>query len=255
MGRQDHQELQRISIHALREEGDYPFPTNTHRMTYFYPRPPRGGRHYSSDKKRLPRVFLSTPSARRATACKLILVGAISHFYPRPPRGGRHPEVYARRVRDRISIHALREEGDLQPPADDPQQQISIHALREEGDPAVYNAMLTTCKFLSTPSARRATDQDHQSGRRAEISIHALREEGDTPSPPTSGRLCYFYPRPPRGGRRPCTRISTTPSDFYPRPPRGGRQGARETHLHQDQFLSTPSARRATCLSCGSKTQ
>ena len=33
-----------------------------------------------------------------------------------------------------ISIHALREEGDLQPPADDPQQQISIHALREEGD-------------------------------------------------------------------------------------------------------------------------
>ena len=48
------------------------------------------------------------------------------------------------------------------------------------GRPAVYNAMLTTCKFLSTPSARRAT---------------------------YSFAIClssfaYFYPRPPRGGRR-----------------------------------------------------
>ena len=58
-----------------------------------------------------------------------------TYFNPRPPRGGRlcrtpvlvHPAV--------ISIHALREEGDL------PFEfqvvnagKISIHALREEGD-------------------------------------------------------------------------------------------------------------------------
>ena len=38
-------------------------------------------------------------------------------------------------------------------------------------------------KFLSTPSARRATDLVRLSGRGWFISIHALREEGDTVSP------------------------------------------------------------------------
>ena len=57
------------------------------------------------------------------------------------------------------------------------------------------------------------------------ISIHALREEGD-PSPFALCSLCRnFYPRPPRGGRR-TTRTS----------------GARCSW----EFLSTPSARRAT---------
>ena len=35
----------------------------------------------------------------------------------------------------KISIHALREEGDACPCEREPAQQISIHALREEGDP------------------------------------------------------------------------------------------------------------------------
>ena len=34
--------------------------------------------------------------------------------------------------------------------------------------------------------------------------------------------------------------------DFYPRPPRGGRQGKPVTDGHPPEFLSTPSARRAT---------
>ena len=34
---------------------------------------------------------------------------------------------------------------------------ISIHALREEGDTPEYNAKVGGAKFLSTPSARRAT--------------------------------------------------------------------------------------------------
>ena len=34
--------------------------------------------------------------------------------------------------------------------------------------------------FLSTPSARRATDDNRPQTFVAEISIHALREEGDT---------------------------------------------------------------------------
>ena len=35
------------------------------------------------------------------------------------------------------------------------------------------------------------------------ISIHALREEGDHTSPKTKTGSLDFYPRPPRGGRRP----------------------------------------------------
>ena len=33
-----------ISIHALREEGDYDFIFGGSNDSYFYPRPPRGGR-------------------------------------------------------------------------------------------------------------------------------------------------------------------------------------------------------------------
>ena len=35
----------KISIHALREEGDALEHLLRHRYRYFYPRPPRGGRH------------------------------------------------------------------------------------------------------------------------------------------------------------------------------------------------------------------
>ena len=34
----------KISIHALREEGDIVIPVSSFRVLYFYPRPPRGGR-------------------------------------------------------------------------------------------------------------------------------------------------------------------------------------------------------------------
>ena len=42
--------------------------------------------------------------------------------------------------------------------------------------------------FLSTPSARRATVQDIETGEVIQISIHALREEGDAAAP--TGCLC-----------------------------------------------------------------
>ena len=57
-----------ISIHALREEGDSMPDTIKARNTYFYPRPPRGGRQPAVDVVRGWQKFLSTPSARRATA-------------------------------------------------------------------------------------------------------------------------------------------------------------------------------------------
>ena len=60
----------------------------------------------------------------------------LCNFYPRPPRGGRLSRAARLRARNPISIHALREEGDLEETALNALDKISIHALREEGDSA-----------------------------------------------------------------------------------------------------------------------
>ena len=56
---------------------------------------------------------------------------------------------------------------------------ISIHALREEGDLPTIRRGSVGDVFLSTPSARRATLEALWVILGVEISIHALREEGD----------------------------------------------------------------------------
>ena len=57
-----------------------------------------------------------------------------------------------------ISIHALREEGDLHLLLTPVRWRvISIHALREEGDLTAAANDQRPDGFLSTPSARRAT--------------------------------------------------------------------------------------------------
>ena len=217
--------MEHISIHALREEGDgAPHPAGA-RTQHFYPRPPRGGRRSRNSSFGKSKVFLSTPSARRATT-----------------RGLR------RSCRGPISIHALREEGDaytaecmeaLKVFLSTPSARratyarrrradgyvISIHALREEGDRHL-------CRCGAGPG---------------KISIHALRKEGDATARPSYPRESHFYPRPPQGGRRiryapisvgkeflstPSARRATASrcagvplrKDFYPRPPRGGRR-------------------------------
>ena len=172
--------MEHISIHALREEGDgAPHPAGA-RTQHFYPRPPRGGRRSRNSSFGKSKVFLSTPSARRATT-----------------RGLR------RSCRGPISIHALREEGDaytaecmeaLKVFLSTPSARratyarrrradgyvISIHALREEGDRHL-------CRCGAGPG---------------KISIHALREEGDRQIQEYKTTLNNFYPRRPRGGRR-----------------------------------------------------
>ena len=124
-----------ISIHALREEGDPP------------------SRRRPCRRKR----FLSTPSARRATALFGTSTMWPKYFYPRPPRGGRPTQSAASVPEKAISIHALREEGDLFSSTSTQMGRISIHALREEGDRAVSRMPSPYSRFLSTPSARRAT--------------------------------------------------------------------------------------------------
>ena len=104
---------------------------------------------------------------------------------------------------------------------------ISIHALREEGDRAMFHTLPSAKKFLSTPSARRATSGFDFFTRRGK----------------------NFYPRPPRGGRPILSESIRERDNFYPRPPRGGRP---LSPILDDKlphrFLSTPSARRATKL-------
>ena len=150
-------DLDSISIHALREEGDGRINVGARPDAYFYPRPPRGGR-------------LETPYTPLTKDL---------HFYPRPPRGGRRPH---------------------------------------RTGPAQGN------EFLSTPSARRATQ------------------------PPTILRLDGSFLSTPSARR--ATRLPTNgfagQKNFYPRPPRGGRRGLTAAYRSLSKFLSTPSARRAT---------
>ena len=191
----------------------------------FYPRPPRGGRQ---------------------SGCTLLPAGmAISIHALREEGDTAFRDWWT--ITKHISIHALREEGDPSscfPAAKS--HEISIHALREEGDCsgatlstdppnfyprpprggrhlALYGDPRTK-KFLSTPSARRATDhrlsvavgrvyfyprppRGGRQGRRGGgckcqgISIHALREEGDSSPHSLLVDRWNFYPRPPRGGR------------------------------------------------------
>ena len=56
---------------------------------------------------------------------------------------------------------------------------ISIHTLREEGDQTPRRLAPTATRFLSTPSARRATWVLLLIYIKRKISIHTLREEGD----------------------------------------------------------------------------
>ena len=62
-----------------------------------------------------------------------------------------------------------------------------------------YRFSLT--RFLSTPSARRATVVVRRGVVVDVISIHALREEGDRQARTKNHPDTDFYPRPPRGGR------------------------------------------------------
>ncbi len=105
--------LNKISIHALREEGDLNVMPEFRADAVFLSTPSARRATDENYRRGLDTIlFLSTPSARRATTQLSKLVGLLSHFYPRPPRGGRLCRLPAIPHRQLISIHALREEGD-----------------------------------------------------------------------------------------------------------------------------------------------
>ena len=212
----------------------------------FYPRPPRGGRRRSRMWHSRPQRFLSTPSARRATASCITPAPRFQFLSTPSARRATSarpasylPEIFlstpsarratwttwACRLVSNISIHALREEGDYTVDKLRDTQRISIHALREEGDEKDMTEMQTYLIFLSTPSARRATDI-------ASMKNTDTQQFLSTPS----ARRATFIP----------SIFAWCIPDFYPRPPRGGRPTHSLCDPADDLFLSTPSARRAT---------
>ena len=147
----------------------------------FNPRPPWGGRQCKAVAVECEGVFQSTPSVGRAT----VLISSLNtngdtfqstpsvgratirphhlsfclfYFNPRPPWGGRRRKRGRSPRPLRISIHALRGEGDRAHFILEYQRRhISIHALRGEGD-FVKRGNIQACDvFQSTPSVGRAT--------------------------------------------------------------------------------------------------
>ena len=192
--------------------------------TDFYPRPPRGGRHGVCAARHDSLLFLSTPSARRATQHSRFCYVVIQFLST--PSARRATGLGDKWFQDhQISIHALREEGDQDSETNGfriikflstPSARRATRTRRQMvsgssnfyprpprgGRPLARLVRADGTLFLSTPSARRATFLEGQSSSPLSISIHALREEGDPPARRWWRCRGYFYPRPPRGGRR-----------------------------------------------------
>ena len=218
-------------------------------LPYFYPRPPRGGRRAVHLFLKLFCIFLSTPSARRATYQPGERRNARGFLSTPSARRATHPR-FCCSGESGISIHALREEGDVcgSPHAGHHKgflstpsarratkvgghglqvRRISIHALREEGDLSRMAQNLQQVKFLSTPSARRATSQ-------ASNKSHRPKPFLSTPSARRATKFCLCIVQIGgisihalrEEGDNYLEKLGRFKGDFYPRPPRGGRPSA-----------------------------
>ena len=214
-------------------------------------------------------IFLSTPSARRATPASVQCMR----------RAG-------------ISIHALREEGDQGITLAGAFFDISIHALREEGDSKYFRHSWWNSDFYPRPprggrprcagcSPLCFSDfypRPPRGGRRHlcrvphglyEISIHVLREEGDCCGKPIQDAIYISIHALREEGDRSAVAVRgfrlkisihalreegdhsrlfsrRKPPGFLSTPSarRATRSDSSSSML--SQFLSTPSARRAT---------
>ena len=155
-------------------------------------------------------IFLSTPSARRATRCK------------DRGRAGVH-----------ISIHALREEGDSRLSATISWQSgfLSTPSARR-ATITDHSAYLAGAIFLSTPSARRATKENMRAGRYGEfLSTPSARRATTDHSAYLAGAIFLSTPSARRATDEPISLILHMVY-FYPRPPRGGRQQKQRQNLY-----------------------
>ena len=150
MGQGQAQQALRVSIHALRVEGDAAVRSHGAALMFqstpsawratqsaqppahssahsFNPRPPRGGRRTRLLQPVDLKLFQSTPSAWRAT-------GRSAHAFV-SIHASAWRATHCQQDHGTVSIHALRVEGDgaRQVPFTG-RRSVSIHALRVEGD-------------------------------------------------------------------------------------------------------------------------
>ena len=189
----------------------------------FYPRPPRGGRR---------------PSLR-ATTCH-------TYFYPRPPRGGRPQTIWDFLPRLKISIHALREEGDINYRTKQTHNNYFYPRPPRGGRRAITAAPSTTVDFYPRPPRG---GRQRPCGKRGKplrfLSTPSARRATSLPST-TRKSSANFYPRPPRGGR-PHTAVGWHNAKLFLSTPSARRATfKRRQDVKLTIFLSTPSARRAT---------
>ena len=190
-------------------------------------------------------IFLSTPSARRATRhasrClihKIISIHALreegdssragwmrpkSNFYPRPPRGGRRKSAGCPHGPIPFLSTPSARRATLLLQHQHPERQISIHALREEGDERMGLYVTSQEYFYPRPPRGGRLGRFRLPWCRYSISIHALREEGD----PYVFLVTYpatisIHALREEGDGDLCTGQRKR-RYFYPRPPRGGR--------------------------------
>ena len=170
----------RISIHALRGEGDQA-PTAKIAIPIRFQSTPSVGRATRNSTVLLHAgQFQSTPSVGRATISHPWKYSGRIYFNPRPPWGGRHCQIGNLSKTDAISIHALRGEGDAEL-LKTTQQQYDFNPRPPWGGRPNMDRFVTLC---------------------GAISIHALRGEGDQGRRKKTRAFCHFNPRPPWGGRQ-----------------------------------------------------
>ena len=191
----------------------------------FYPRPPRGGRPALRLAAKLLSRFLPTPSTRRATGGGAVQQPGHLEFLPTPStrRATRSPSLMVVMFAFLPTPSTRRATGSavLQPPP------LFDFYPRPPRGGRHGNGSLPTAPdthFYPRPPRGGRPDSDSRLKAHVHISTHALHEEGDILRPCAAPFSCYFYPRPPRGGRLTRTLL----------------------WIGRDQFLPTPSTRRAT---------
>ena len=174
---------------------------------------------FSKHKRKGSSIFLSTPSARRAT-------GRIDYETHRRNIFLSTPS--ARRATKRVTQKG----GD--------RRFLSTPSARRATSRRAIRSLMGAYFYPRPPRGGRPT-RAAATDSTEPISIHALREEGDC-RPWTGGSCRYdFYPRPPRGGRPPAPTSQTRwVKNFYPRPPRGGRRGVCRSPSGHGNFYPRP---------------
>ena len=194
------------------------------RPAYFYPRSPRGERHFQHNTlNSVVRISIHAPR-EGSDAFFCLIFWDISDFYPRSPRGERPAQNH-------VGLAA---------------EVISIHAPREGSDPSAGNSHLTTSHFYPR-SPRGERPSQGQALRRRPGNFYPRSPRGERLEPDVYRRVGLISIHAPReGSDAGCTSSPIPVFYFYPRSPRGERRVPAKWCGRPDLFLSTLPARGAT---------